>query len=445
MHPSILRATISAIFQLTPYGFSSIFGTINHVIPWTPKPGNARERERSFPAGEATTVDHLDLLAGRVRAPIVALAALFALAGPGAAQEPAAAPAAQDTARLHVVRPGDTLWDLAAHYYGDPWQWPRIHEANTGVVANPHLILPSWELIIPGIMDAAPAAGLLGVETGIRPVPAPAPMAEPLAEPLEAEPAPLPPPERTVFYPRDARSVLLAEAAARPLVSPGEFYSASWLTEGAAIPVLGTVVDRFSRESGDVLAEMAHPHSQLYLSYGPGPRPEIGQRLLGVRRLREVPGHGVILEPRAIVQVVSLDPEVMTVIVVRQFGEFAVGDIVIPASLAPDLTGRRVRQVVSGPEGSILTFLVPQPVYSTHDHAFINLGRAHGLGVGDELIVILPDRPVAQLDETRLPSEVVARLRVLRVGERTSTAKVIQLTEPVLEQGLPVRVVGQVQ
>lgn len=41
----------------------------------------------------------------------------------------------------HTVRSGDTLWDITAHYYGNPWEWPRIWSYNPEVT-NPHWIYP---------------------------------------------------------------------------------------------------------------------------------------------------------------------------------------------------------------------------------------------------------------------------------------------------------------
>ncbi len=46
-----------------------------------------------------------------------------------------------DAPLTYVVKKGDTLWDIAAHYLIEPWQWPEIWYVN-GQVANPHLIYP---------------------------------------------------------------------------------------------------------------------------------------------------------------------------------------------------------------------------------------------------------------------------------------------------------------
>jgi hypothetical protein len=46
---------------------------------------------------------------------------------------------------IHVVRKGDTLWDLCDSYYGNPWGWPKVWSYNPQIV-NPHWIYPGDQL-----------------------------------------------------------------------------------------------------------------------------------------------------------------------------------------------------------------------------------------------------------------------------------------------------------
>jgi hypothetical protein len=74
---------------------------------------------------------------------------------------------AELTPQVHVVRRGDTLWDLCDRYFHNPWDWPRIWSYNPGL-QNPHWIYPGDQIRMePGAPSnagappgtAAPSAG----------------------------------------------------------------------------------------------------------------------------------------------------------------------------------------------------------------------------------------------------------------------------------------------
>ncbi|MEO0235047.1 MAG: LysM peptidoglycan-binding domain-containing protein [candidate division WOR-3 bacterium] len=53
--------------------------------------------------------------------------------------------------KIHVVKKGDTLWDLAGYYYNNPFIWRNIYNANIEKIKDPHWIYPGQEFVIPDV------------------------------------------------------------------------------------------------------------------------------------------------------------------------------------------------------------------------------------------------------------------------------------------------------
>ena len=66
-------------------------------------------------------------------------------------------------AQVHLIVRGDTLWDLAARYYGDPYLWPQLWERNQYIL-DAHWIYPGDPLVI-GV-EVEDATGVLVDELG---------------------------------------------------------------------------------------------------------------------------------------------------------------------------------------------------------------------------------------------------------------------------------------
>nr|NLD41775.1 LysM peptidoglycan-binding domain-containing protein [Actinomycetales bacterium] len=91
---------------------------------------------------------------------------------PDGAADPASASASTVTIE-HAVVEGDTLWDIADRYLGDPYKWPDLYEATRGMVqpdggqiVDPDLIYPGWVVSVPGVTAAQDAGSGQGSEAG---------------------------------------------------------------------------------------------------------------------------------------------------------------------------------------------------------------------------------------------------------------------------------------
>jgi hypothetical protein len=329
----------------------------------------------------------------------------------------------------HVVRKGDTLWDLARSYLNDPFRWPMIFEANRKVIENPHWIYPLEHLVI--VIPEAKRDTLLGV-----------PHEEPVV--LAATDAVGQAPNRSRFYtppaaPREP-TVLTSEQDRDAIIRPAEWLAAPWLADTTRMGINGHVIASVDpRTEDDKLAQTFHPRDELYVSS----RGNVGDRLLAVRLSRDIDGYGWVIEPMAVLRIDSVGAQAARAVVMQQFADLKVGDLTMPLPATPQIATVEPRRVNGGATGRIIDFLRPQEIYGTTDVVFIDLGAARGLQIGDEVVAYLPERKADKDERYTLPEEGIAVMRVIKLTNNTATLRITRMYYSALSEELPVRVSKQ--
>lgn len=335
---------------------------------------------------------------------------LALVAMPAAAQQPA-------SQKEHVVKKGDTLWDLARFYFNDPFRWPLIYDANRQVVDNPHWIYPAEKIVIPGLAAEAPEAAQAAAASGE--------------------------PNRSLFYveQKTASAAIVSEKLRTGPVQPMEWLAAPWIADTSKLAVVATMYKpQDPRDQHDKLGTQFHPQDKLYISVGSSSALKASDMLLAFRTTIEVPGYGRVVEPMAVLRVDSMGDNTALAQIVYQFADLKTGDLAMMLPATPPLPENKMTEVTGGPSGEILEFLVEQPLYGTTDYAFVNLGSAVGIAIGDELVAYIPPHKPSEKTPEIIPAELVGKMRVIRVTDRTATVRITRLSHAAMKRGLPVKV-----
>jgi hypothetical protein len=338
-------------------------------------------------------------------------------------QQPVEQKSSEQPQKEHTVRKGDTLWDLAGFYLHDPFRWPMIYEANKKVVENPHWIYPKERLtiVIPNVPADAAKAPVMVADAGTTT-------------------------QHTRFYtPKrvDGPSMIVDEAAGMTLVQPMEWLAAPRLANPKKLQI-NARVGRASdpRVVQDRLKPFFHPKDELFLTHvAKGVKK--GDQLLAIRVQRNLGKPGYVIIPQGLLRVDSLGQNSATATVVEQFADLTLDDVTIPLPAIPAMPANHLTDVSGGPNGKVIEFLDDQPLYSTTDFAFVNLGAKDGLNLGDELLAYVPKKKTGKKE--MLNEQAVASMRVIHVAERSVTVRVTRLSNAVLDANVPARVVRVAQ
>ena len=363
------------------------------------------------------------------------------------------------TTQSHTVREGDTLWDLARHYKGDPFLWPDIYRLNTSVVEDPHWIYPGEVLQLSGTAAVAavpaedtpppPAADSASVvdqatespEVGTEADPTPPASLASLtdAPPASDQPAPL-------FGPTPGQSMqemmrAYTEQPYRPL-RRSEFHSSGFLSERQKLPygkVHGSVTP--PQIQATPVNSNALPYTLVSVSAPKGATYQVGDSLLSVVVGREVRGYGNVIQPSGILQVVDTANGQYVASVVAVYGTIRGGQSVLPLEQFGEPGNARAVPVSDGVRATLLGGTGRQDLKAPQMVVFLDKGRQAGVAPGD--LFEIRRRPERLDDGTVRVDDVMATLQVVHVRDHTATARVLNVISPDIPTGTEARQVAK--
>jgi LysM repeat protein len=347
--------------------------------------------------------------------------------------EPTVAPAAASVEGevTHVVKKGDTLWDIAREYLKDPFRWPEVFQRNTDVVENPHWIYPGEVIRISG--------------SEVRPEVLARVMTKPVAPPA---PTGL---ERTVFSTLPAyvsdRIPGTGEVLGRDqvgVVRVGEVEAAPYVDREGGPTGAGRLAAAYDRPG--IAAKASDQRFQLedpvFVQVPNGRVAQVGDRYLIVVPGASIDDGSQLMIPTGIVRVESVEPgQPALARIVRQFGDIRLDQLLVAVEGAvPAATAARIP--VSNGRSAHVLWVHNDPVLPTlQSYVVLSLEAGNDVAVGDQFTLM-----DATVDATHpAPPVPAAVAQVVRVTPFAITALVVDHDQPTVKAGMPARLTARMR
>ncbi len=369
----------------------------------------------------------------------------------GAAAVPFSAAVSQAASRpsaTYTVRPGDTLFSIARQLLGDHHQWSRIYELNRDVLGNPNRIEPGQVLRMPFEGETArPAEPAPAVDT-------------PAAAPDVKLPTPQRPARGVVVFPSEPteaqqdttfrrRRAVDATSALRTYrdqpyraLRSGEFHSAGFLTEDAALPygtLLGTVTPPQIRNMTNRTS--ATLHTTVAVRAPEGATYRVGDSLLVVQLQPGPAGFGQIVLPTGMVRITEETGAQLIGTVVAVYGPIRNEQLLLPVEPFTDGGSSRAQPVADGVTGTVLARRELRELAQPQQFLFIDRGSRDGVARGD--LFEIRRAPDARNGDAGTIDELMAVVQVVHVRERSATVRIVNVISPDVPPGTPIKQVGK--
>ncbi len=281
-------------------------------------------------------------------------------------------------AEVHIIVPGDTLWDLAGAYLENPWLWPQIWDVNQYILDS-HWIYPGDPILLPGaptVIAEAPVATM--PEAAAQPEPT---QADPLVEELASEPAPP--------VAEAAPPIMAPPPALRPVADYEDIYCSNYIDEAYEPPAL--IISEREEGAKSILG----PGDIVFLNQGSADGIQPGQEFSIIKPELDV-WHpfdeeqyiGLSISQIGLLQVVAVQDRTATAEIVSACDAVGVGQALVPFEEVPVPISEPITfdayaaRVTRENNGYIVHGRDPKLSYGQGDILNIDMGTSDGIEPG---------------------------------------------------------------
>ncbi|MFQ5518443.1 MAG: LysM peptidoglycan-binding domain-containing protein [Mariprofundus sp.] len=293
----------------------------------------------------------------------------------------------------YVVKTGDTLWDIANHFFKNPWKWLKIWEQNLHIT-NPDLIYPGNEIWFDG------SRLHMGGLTTVQPRP------QVIVKPVERMEA------------KVDSSLLLTALMRQDLIQPDQ------------IQGVGHVLD--SQENRINYGVHDRVYMKLNQPAKAGSLFDVFRSTDTIRDTHSGNAVGILVEHLGQIRVSSEADGIYRGVVVKAFEEISRGDRLKPAKVIdPHILPTQPEQALSG---SVMYIRNNAQEAGQNQVVGINLGLNNGLKAGMVMSVRRAGRLVEDQvtgEPVLLPQEPIGTLLVLVPQAQVSIALITRSTAPI--------------
>jgi LysM repeat protein len=412
-------------------GFSRLPTASNHAVPTI----------RGEKCMQPTLVFFHSLAEARTLKKFLVAIAILAVSGALSAQTPQPAPTPRkpqptltapsqpvEGEVTHVVKKGDTLWDIAKQYLKDPFRWPEVFQRNTDVVENPHWIYPG-EVIRISSSEVRPDV-LAHLTT--KPVPASPEFDATVFSAQAALPSRLPS-SGTVIGREGASAVRVGEIEAAPFA------------DRAGGPLgAGRLAAAYDRPGIDAKASDQRFSLQdpVFVELPAGSTARLGDRYLAFVKGPLIGDAAQLMVPTAIVRVEAAQPGQLTLArIVRQFGSIILDQSLVPLGTTISTATSSHVAASDGRTAHVLWVHEDPVLPSVQSYVVLSTESGADVQVGDQFTLM-----DVSVDETHpAPPVPAAVAQVVRVTPYGITALVVDHDQPTIRAGMPARLTARMR